>query len=156
MTATNHALTGALIGLTIHSPWLALPLAFLSHFVLDALPHYDVPGETHEARQGSRTFLWVQLVGGFIMCVAIVMVLALFHPLSWVIAACCAFVATSPDLISLPRFVSVKRTGHDIPYARWSWFERLHNAVQWKTGPIFGLVELVYFGVGAVLLWQFL
>ena len=33
MRATNHALTGAIIGLTVQNPWVALPAAFLSHFV---------------------------------------------------------------------------------------------------------------------------
>lgn len=41
MTATNHALTGAVIALAINEPWLAIPLAFLSHFAIDAIPHWD-------------------------------------------------------------------------------------------------------------------
>ena len=40
MTATNHALSGALIGLAVMQPILALPLAFVSHFMLDAVPHF--------------------------------------------------------------------------------------------------------------------
>lgn len=40
MTATVHVLAGAVIATTIKQPWLALPLAFLLHFVFDALPHY--------------------------------------------------------------------------------------------------------------------
>ena len=38
MTATNHALTGAIIGLVIGEPVLAIALAFASHFICDALP----------------------------------------------------------------------------------------------------------------------
>ena len=44
MTATNHAAAGALIALTIKEPGLVLPLAFISHFVMDALPHFGYPG----------------------------------------------------------------------------------------------------------------
>jgi len=43
MTATNHALTGAAIALSVKSPVLAIPLAFISHFLLDAIPHYNPP-----------------------------------------------------------------------------------------------------------------
>jgi hypothetical protein len=40
--ATPHLLTGAAIGRSLHRrPWLALPAAFASHFVLDATPHLD-------------------------------------------------------------------------------------------------------------------
>src|SRR5690242_2115662 len=48
MTATNHALSGAVIALAVKNPVLAIPLAFVSHFVLDLLPHYNPPGLTRE------------------------------------------------------------------------------------------------------------
>jgi hypothetical protein len=35
---------GAIIALAISQPLIALPLAFVSHFVLDALPHYGYGG----------------------------------------------------------------------------------------------------------------
>jgi hypothetical protein len=41
MTATNHAVTGALVATAINRPLLALPAALLSHFVIDCLPHWD-------------------------------------------------------------------------------------------------------------------
>jgi hypothetical protein len=39
MTLTNHLLTGAAIAKLLPSP-VAIPIAFASHFVLDALPHF--------------------------------------------------------------------------------------------------------------------
>lgn len=40
MMATPHLLAGAAIGRALHRrAWLALPTAFASHFVLDAIPH---------------------------------------------------------------------------------------------------------------------
>jgi hypothetical protein len=41
MMATPHMMAGAAIGKTLRRPWLALPAAFLSHFLLDAVPHLD-------------------------------------------------------------------------------------------------------------------
>jgi hypothetical protein len=41
MTATNHAVTGALVATAIGNPWLALPAALISHFVIDCFPHWD-------------------------------------------------------------------------------------------------------------------
>ncbi len=41
MLLTVHATTGALIGQQINNPILAFVLAFISHFVLDVIPHGD-------------------------------------------------------------------------------------------------------------------
>lgn len=36
-----HTVVGVVIALLVKQPLLVLPLAFLSHFVLDAVPHWD-------------------------------------------------------------------------------------------------------------------
>jgi len=41
MTATPHILAGAVIGKVLRRPWLAWPVAFVSHFLLDFIPHLD-------------------------------------------------------------------------------------------------------------------
>jgi hypothetical protein len=41
MFATPHMIAGVAIGMAVHRPELALPLAFASHFLLDAIPHVD-------------------------------------------------------------------------------------------------------------------
>lgn len=42
MTATAHALVGGAIAASISNPALALPLAALSHPILDMIPHWDL------------------------------------------------------------------------------------------------------------------
>jgi hypothetical protein len=153
MTAINHAVTGAVIGLAVHSPWLAVPAAFLSHFVLDAVPHYDPPGKTHEDRISSKQFLYVQIVAGALLCLLLVLLLSLAQPTYWQNGVLCAFAAASPDLLSFSRFTAVKRGGKD-PWER-HWFWRFHSKIQWKTGPKFALLELVYFVAGGSLLLHF-
>ncbi len=44
MLATPHMVAGAAIGKTVRRPWLVVPIAFLSHFVLDFIPHLDSYG----------------------------------------------------------------------------------------------------------------
>lgn len=36
-----HILIGMIIGKEFNSPWLIIPIALLSHFALDAIPHWD-------------------------------------------------------------------------------------------------------------------
>jgi hypothetical protein len=44
LTLTTHAIVGgAIASLVPAHPWLGLSLAFASHFLLDALPHWDYP-----------------------------------------------------------------------------------------------------------------
>jgi hypothetical protein len=40
MLVTNHVLSGAVLGAAVRSPWVAFPLGFASHLVLDAVPHW--------------------------------------------------------------------------------------------------------------------
>ncbi len=151
MTAPNHALTGALIGLSVANPALALPLAFLSHFVLDAIPHYNPPETDMVALFRSKRFVWEFLVLGAGVCLLLVVVLALARPAHWLSAAWCAFVATSPDLLWIPRFMTARRSGKDVDVSHSNLFWRFHDRIQWKTGPKLIWLEAIWF-VGMCLL----
>lgn len=54
MTATAHAMVSAAIASSVQDPTLALPLAFVSHFVMDAVPHWDF-GTNWRTRTKSKT-----------------------------------------------------------------------------------------------------
>ena len=41
MTATAHAIVAAAIAGAVPNPYLAIPLAITSHFIMDAIPHWD-------------------------------------------------------------------------------------------------------------------
>ena len=144
MTAPNHALAGALIGLSIANPWLALPLAFLSHFVLDAIPHYDPPGQDSSERISSKRFE-KELYGQAIVCFVIVLILVIAQPKQWLAAAFGAFLGASPDLFWVPRFLYVKWTGRDKDLR--NPFLRFHSLIQWKTSPKLWPIEAVWFVV---------
>ena len=154
MTAPNHALTGALIGLTVSNPLLALPLAFLSHFALDAIPHYDPPEQDKAKLFNSRRFFVEFLLIGALLCLALVLLLAWRRPEHWVVAAICAFLATSPDLFWIPRYRRARK-GKTMPPTR-NIFLRFHSWVQWKTGPKLVWLETAWFVSASVLLWHYL
>jgi len=150
VTAPNHALTGALIGLTITNPALALPLAFLSHFACDAIPHYDPAERDASKLYGSKRFeqmLWLQAA----VCGLIVLLLESGRPQHWVAAAIGAFLAASPDFFWIPMFLKTRRTGRR-PSTK-NWFLRFHAWVQWRTGPKWAWLEAAWFiAFGALLI----
>lgn len=53
MTATGHAVIGTVIAATISNPFVAIPLAFVSHLAADSFPHWD--SGTHEKEKTKKT-----------------------------------------------------------------------------------------------------
>lgn len=151
MRAFNHALSGALVGLTVAEPLLAAPLAFLSHFAQDAVPHYDLPG-TEKARLTAPQFT-TQLVLDAGLCLLLVAALALARPERWLQACICAFLAASPDLMWLPKFKAAQK-GRE--RGNRYWWERFHSRVQWKTGPQLWWVEVAWCLAGLYVAWRLL
>lgn len=145
MTATNHALTGAIIGLVIGNP-IALPLAFLSHYVLDALPHFGWPGEEGK-RLKSNTFR-NYLIAEACICFLIVLILFIAHPANWYLAAVCAFLAALPDWFSFNRYRHIKNGEQHAP----NLYERFASKIQWFEKPIGGIVELAWASSAIIIL----
>ena len=144
MTAANHALTGALIGLAIGEPLIALPAALLSHFVCDALPHYGSKNPEATLKTNRfRNYLTVEAA----LCFLLVLTLALVRPEHWLLAAVCAFLATSPDFLWIPRYLKT-RAGKQWHPGRFSTFAA---DIQWFQRPIGAVVEVVWF-IGCIIL----
>lgn len=147
MTATNHALTGAVIGLMVHNPVVAIPAALLSHLLCDAIPHFG--GIKDWIGQNSfAAYLVVEAA----MCGLLVLLLFMAHPAHWLLAAACAFVAASPDFISIRAFVAARRHQKFVPNV----LERFLKAIQWFERPIGAAVEVAWFIAGVVILSVFL
>ncbi len=150
MTATNHALTGTVIGLAVAQPLIALPAAFLSHFVCDALPHYASadPPENVLKTKGFRNYLLAD--AGF--CGLIVLVLAVTRPEYWLLAAFCAFLAASPDFLWINRYIKT-RAGlkwHPSRLSRWA------LDIQWFAKPIGALFEVAWAAAAIIIIATFI
>lgn len=143
MTATNHALTGSLIGLMVGSPWLAIPLAFISHFVLDAIPHFGVS----DTKLNTRLFT-LYLVVDAIFVLTLLTCIVVLQPASWVAALCGAIAATTPDLMWIPDYV---RAHKGKALAQHRHIVLFHKNIQWFERPIGMLVEVAW-SVGLVIL----
>jgi hypothetical protein len=138
MRAINHALTGAVIGITIGQPLIAIPAAVLSHFVLDSIPHHG----RDKAESAGKLFV-VVLVLDAIACLALVAILAYGQPRHWLLAAFCAFLATAPDFMWVNRFRRARK--HQSQPAR-AGLLRFHKGIQWFEHPIGWVVEVTWFG----------
>ena len=147
MTATNHALTGALVGLAIVNPVVAVPLAFLSHYVLDMIPHYGRPEPGYIKSLFFRNLLVVDAA----LCLLLVIILAIVQPQYWLLACICAFLATSPDIFWLNKY---RKSKQGLPW-RPNWHSRFAAKIQWYEKPEGALVEFAWFCMAVALLLGF-
>lgn len=141
-------MTGALVGVLVHRPALAIPLAFFSHFAVDALPHYGYGYVAPHVRDQQKHFLRKQTVDTY---------LALF--LSWylayslrnhqtpVVMMFCMLAACVPDAVWAYQYILAHRRGSYMPHG---WFARLHKRIQWCERSWGFYVELAWLAIMAL------
>lgn len=150
MTITNHVLTGAIITKFLPLP-IALPLAFISHFVLDSLPHFGLTDEDIMAiRNKHKKLLYSVLTIDCLCAAALCIWFMVAGHISWLISGLIAF---SPDIVWIYRFIFPEKLGSLAPpkYKN-NAFIRFHIAIQ-KYQSIEGLmVDIVYAGLAFYIL----
>jgi len=143
MLTANHAATGAVIALNITNPIVALPLAFVSHFALDALPHFGYKeGGINLALKKPFTYfvLFLDALG----CLILLYIL-------WggpLMAFVGALVADSPDLYNFYRFFILQKR-IEKPMEQLNKFTQFHKKIQWGERPWGILVDIAYFSTAA-------
>ena len=141
MTATNHALTGALIAAVVPNPVVGLPLALLSHFVLDALPHF---GAHTVAKPSSKEFRAILIFDGLMMsalllCIAFAAYRTDVTP--WFVVVAGGFLGAAPDIMWLKHYQSDLK-GQD---KHWDIVRTVHKKIQrWELSWGW-TVEVVWF-----------
>ena len=94
MLETPHALVGMVIALIIPNPWVGLPLAFLSHFGVDTLPHWNWEPD-------ARPLSLLGIVLDLTLLITLTGYFVFQSPPNPYLAAG-AFVAILPDLLEAP------------------------------------------------------
>jgi hypothetical protein len=133
MTATNHALTGAVIALAVKQPVLAVPLAFVSHFILDAIPHFGIHEDDHIKRNSHwlfRTVISIDTVLAIAMMITIPLLAS--ETISWWIILLGMLAGIAPDSIWIYRFIRSMRKKLVQPYGR---VAKFHQDIQWSEKP---------------------
>jgi hypothetical protein len=120
-----HMMVGMAVAKLSRRPALGLPLAFLSHFALDAIPHTNFPGLA--GRSPSGVPMWEVFAVLMEVELALLLVLALAmrrHDRRLLVGG--AIVAFLPDLVELLPVVGPQ-------LATWpgtAWYVHLHHGVQ--------------------------
>lgn len=107
MTATVHALVGASIATMIPNPEVALPLVFISHFLLDKIPHWDPL--TNKANKSYRRIL-TEIGFDYVISYALVILIfgVLFQSQNLPYLLLAAFISQLPDTLEGPYILTKK------------------------------------------------
>ncbi|MBI2588951.1 hypothetical protein HYW35_01975 [Candidatus Saccharibacteria bacterium] len=148
MTVVNHAAAGAVIALVIKQPYLAVLLAFLSHFAMDGLPHFGYSGYSEALKHRlTHLYIFLDLVGWFFLIWAM-------SGLPW-LPYIAAFAAVLPDILQS----SYRATYYFWLEKRGKHFHRgplskFHRWIQWGHYPWGILIEIAVAVLLISLVWK--
>jgi len=125
---TPHVIVGAVIATKTANPFLALPLAFSSHFILEKIPHWNPHIFKEKEKTGKISPKSIKII---IFDASLALFSGLFlsfrmlpnltHALT-VFFAC--FFAVLPDIIEIPFYFSKNKKPWLKPIKKWVVFER--------------------------------
>ena len=143
MTALNHMATGAIIAVTIKVSLVAIPLALLSHYVCDIIPHFGIYEHDRVKRNGHWLFKLITILN--LIGIPVLFILIPTHTevmVSWLTLSACMLAAIFPDIVWVPLYVSEVRHKQEKPLGK---FNQLHQTIQWYEQPLGLTVEVVWF-----------
>ena len=140
MTGLNHAITGATVAAAINRPWVALPAAFASHFIVDMLPHWDhkVPGGPKDQQ--------VAMAVDLTLSVSLLIILAVSVQATPLVIFLGGILAITPDIM----WVDYLFSGQKIKYSKKGLLGRMreyHHKIQWsetKNGLYFEIFWFIF------------
>lgn len=132
MTATAHALVAGALASRFPDPATAGLLAFVSHFVMDSIPHWDI-GTNWRQREKKTT--GVLAIGETILGCTLAYFLFKGN-VSLPVLAVAVAAALLPDWLETPWYIFFARHQKHVPGKRASWIEKLSFAL-YKTPNIF-------------------
>jgi len=138
MTLTNHLLAGSLIAKYLPLP-IAIPVAFASHFVLDALPHFGFKTIDERLEQKDSVLLKTMILLDVLVALIFATWLIYNNHLSWLLVGLVAF---SPDFIWIYRFIFQENFGKLRPRPGGR-FIQFHAGLQKREFPRGWVVEMI-------------
>ncbi len=146
MTATNHTVTGMAIAAAVGNPWLALPLAFASHFVLDAIPHFGNHAVINKQVRVFSIFLSADMA---VAAALLLSVIFLAPANMWMIVAG-GVIAASPDLMWIPEYLAMLKGQAQ---AKGGTIKTFHSRLQREMPSAFVIEAAWFVGMSTLLLW---
>lgn len=137
MLIISHVVAGAAVAKSVPNLWVAAPLAFESHFLLDMIPHAQAPTEAGY-RPNKRTYIFVGL--DVLATAVFLYFFGLTTKTFLVILA-----SVLPDLLDLTRY-------NEYIYRLFRPFYDFHDKIQRETNRPIGFITQILLIAGCLLL----
>jgi len=151
MLETPHVAVGVAIASKFPNPWIAIPLAFISHFALDKVPHWNPHLYTETQKTGKpsngSTAVAVIDIGCSLILGSGFAIRALPNQNLAILILACSFASVLSDVIKYPYYYFHLRQKWLVT---WVNFER---SIQVDTKSIFWGITTQAFVIGASLWW---
>ena len=148
MTGLNHAITGALVAAAINRPWLSIPAALASHFVADAIPHWNYELKPHIARRQ------VVMLADLALSLGLLLVLALTVDANPYLVIAGGLLGILPDSMWLRFFITGLPAITGNPKRLINRMRQFHFWIQWSETAAGFFVELLWFPLMLWLIYQ--
>ena len=126
MWMTPHTMVGVTLAVSVPDPYLAGSLAFVSHYVLDFLPHWNQEPTFYGKKAIALYFDFFLALG---LGLSVAFQFPLFSSQFWLVIICAAF-ANLPDAIRIPHLILYRNlilsSKRKTPYY---YLERFHDFV---------------------------
>lgn len=148
MLETPHVLVGAALAIKVQNPFISLPFAFASHFVLDKVPHWNPHLYTEKKENGkiSKSSFTIVLLDSSIALISGTSIALLksqnFTEFMITITAC--FLSVLPDVIESPYFFLNQKSRI---MEKWIKFQK---SIQNNTNPAWGLTTQIITTIAAI------
>lgn len=152
MLETPHVALGAAIAIKVGNPYLAIPLALASHFLLEKVPHWNPHLNTEMKKYGhltNKTRLIIALDTTLALGLGIFIAFkALPNSSLSLLVIASSFAAIIPDLLESPYFIFGIRNKY---IQRWI---ALQKKIQIDTTPFWGILTQIVV-LSSTLYWIF-
>lgn len=144
MTATNHALGGALVATAVSQPLAAVVIAFALHFFMDMMPHFGVEGKNpQDMMSKSRLFRHVIRTDTLMFFGFMLILPFTVNAVSWAVVFACMIACVAPDFVWAYRFLRERTERTELEKNR---FSRFHSWLQFRESPKGLIFELIWLG----------
>ncbi len=143
-------ITGAVIAAAVQRPLLVIPLAFISHFMLDILPHFGVRHKNDTERNAHPMFKTVLAIDLALVALLLIgLPLVMHQAVNWWIVLVGMLTAWIPDTVWIHHFLHDRK---GIERTAPVWLTRFHQKIQWFERPLGIIAEVIWLGAMGLLI----
>ncbi len=131
MLSIAHVATGAFLATEISNPWVSIPLIIASHYLLDAIAHWDAGTGLSSGKKTPRQALLAEIPDLIIAGLVILIFFQWGHPLEFSLTGLApywgGFLSLLPDFLEAPKNFLGREPSWLKPFNRFH--HRLHHSI---------------------------